>query len=316
MAAEDVVLVGKPLCHAGGLQTQLLPSLMAGARVVLAMRPSPATAVALIRRYDVTEFGLLASDLLDFVDHLEAHGLALPSLRTVIGSGDTVPLELQERFRRLFGWTVLEGCGMTEVGGYYAMQPIHGERQPGSLGLPTPGTELRLLPMSGTEEVEPGEVGEIAVRTASATIGYWKNPEATRDLFRDGWLMSGDLARRDADGTLWFCGRRKLVIVRRGSNIDPAEIEERLDAHPAVHAAVVVGVPHPRDGEVPVAWIQAQSGARLPDDQQLRGYLAEHLAAYKLPVRFLPITDLPRNSTGKFDRVRLRQRAISLLDQP
>jgi acyl-CoA synthetase (AMP-forming)/AMP-acid ligase II len=100
-------------------------------------------------------------------------------------------------------------------------------------------------------------VGDIAVRTASATTGYWRNPEATRDLFRDGWLMSGDLARRDADGTLWFCGRRKLVIVRPGSNIAPAEIEERLDAHPSVHAAVLVGLPHARDGEVPVAWIQA-----------------------------------------------------------
>ncbi len=307
----DVVLVGKPLCHAGGLQTQLLPSLRAGAGVVLAMRPSPAASVALIHQYGITEFGLLASDLLDLVDHLEAHGVALPTLRTVIGSGDTVPLELQERFRRLFGWTVLEGCGMTEVGGYYAMQPIHGERKPGSLGLPTPGTELRLLPPSGTMEVEQGEVGEIAVRTASATVGYWKNPEATRSLFRDGWLMSGDLARRDAEGTLWFCGRRKLVIVRRGSNIAPAEIEEALDAHPAVHASVVVGVPHPRDGEVPVAWIQAQPGVALPDEEGLRGYLAERLAAYKLPVRYLPITELPRNSTGKFDRVQLREGAIS-----
>jgi acyl-CoA synthetase (AMP-forming)/AMP-acid ligase II len=151
------------------------------------------------------------------------------------------------------------------------------------------------------------------VRTASATIGYWKNPEATRSLFRDGWLMSGDLARRDADGTLWFCGRRKLVIVRRGSNIAPAEIEEVLDAHPALHASVVVGVPHRRDGEVPVAWIQAQPGVVVPDEESLRVYLAGRLAAYKLPVRFLPITNLPRNSTGKFDRVQLHQRAVTQL---
>lgn len=184
--ADDVLLVGKPLCHAGGLQTQLLPSLRAGAQVLLATRPAAATAAGLILEHGVTEFGLLASDLLDFVDHLEAHQLALPSLRRMIGSGDTVPLELQERFTKLFGWPVLEGCGITEVGGYYAMHPIHGERKPGSIGLPTPGTELRVVPESGITEVEAGEVGEIAVRTASATIGYWNDPAASRALFREG----------------------------------------------------------------------------------------------------------------------------------
>ncbi len=313
LKADDVVLVGKPLCHAGGLQTQLLPSLRAGARVLLAMRPPGATAAGLIQEHGVSEFGLLASDLLDFVDHLESHHLALPSLRRVIGSGDTVPLELQERFRKLFGWPVLEGCGMTEVGGYYAMHPIHREGKPGSIGLPTPGTELRILPESGIIEVAPGSVGEFAVRTASATIGYWKDPEATQALFREGWLMTGDLGRRDLDGTLWFCGHRKLLIVRRGSNIAPAEIEELLDAHPAVHAAVVVGVPHPRDGAVPVAWIQSQSGAPAADGESLRTYLAQRLADDKLPVHFLPNAELPRNSTGKFDRRRLREQAIAQL---
>lgn len=125
--------------------------------------------------------------------------------------------------------------------------------------------------------------------------------------------MTGDLGRRDPDGTFWFCGRRKLLIVRRGSNIAPPEIEELLDAHPTVHAAVVVGVPHPRDGEVAVAWIQPQSGAPAPDEESLRTYLAQRLAAYKLPLHFLTTPDLPRNSTGKFDRVLLREKAMSQL---
>ena len=125
--------------------------------------------------------------------------------------------------------------------------------------------------------------------------------------------MTGDLGQRDPDGTLWFCGRRKLLIVRRGSNIAPPEIEELLDAHPAVHASVVVGVPDCRDGEVPVAWIQPQPGATSLDETGLQTYLAQRLAAYKLPVHFLATTDLPRNSTGKFDRRELRERAICQL---
>ncbi len=138
LPAGEVVLVAKPLSHAGGLQTQLLPSLRSGARVVLATRPPAATAAALILEHGVSECGLLASDPLDFVDHLETHRLALPSLRRVIGSGDTVPLELQERFHTLFGWSVLEGCGMTEVGGSYAMQPVHGERKQARSVVPPP----------------------------------------------------------------------------------------------------------------------------------------------------------------------------------
>ena len=310
---RDVVLVGKPLSHAGGLHTQLLPSLQVGARVLLATRPSPETAVSLINRHGVTEYGLLASDLLDFVDYLEASGVSLPSLRLVIGSGDTVPIDLQHRFQALFGWPVLEGCGLTEVGSYYAIQPLHGTRHPGSIGRAAPGVELRILSSTGTEEVPVGSIGEVAIRTSSATLGYWRNPAATEALFRDGWLLSGDLAQRDADGTFWYRGRRKLVIVRRGSNVHPTEVEEQLDAHPAVHAAVVVGVPHPRDGAVPVAWIQPNVVGEPVDGEVLGTWLAGRLAAYKRPITYLPIDALPRNSAGKFDRALLQQRAIKML---
>ncbi|MEO1003711.1 MAG: hypothetical protein AAFX65_11445 [Cyanobacteria bacterium J06638_7] len=181
-----------------------------------------------IRQYGVSEFGLLASDLLDVVDHPEAEGLCLPSLRRMIASGDTVPLELQ-RFPALFGGTVLEGCWMTEVGGYSAMQPVHGVRKPGAI-------------------------------------------------------------------------------------IASAEIEELLDAHPAVHAAVVVGVPARRHGDVPVAWWQPQAG--MAEDQDLHVDLTRQLAAYKLPVRDLPIAEMPRDSAGKFDRAALGEQARSLLNQP
>ncbi|QEY33024.1 long-chain fatty acid--CoA ligase [Synechococcus sp. RSCCF101] len=310
---EDVVLVGKPLSHAGGLQTQLLPALMAGARVVLTMRPSPAEAVALIQRHQVSEYGLLASDLLDFVDHLEVTETRLPSLRTVIGSGDSVPHELQERFQARFGWPALEGCGMTEVGGYYAMQPLEGPRRFGSIGRPTPGTRVRLLDASGVDLAgEPDgsqAAGQVAVQSESLFLGYWQDPDATEASLSDGWLLTGDLARRDADGFLWFVGRSKLMIVRRGSNIAPAEVEEVLDDHPAIHASVVVGVPHPRDGAVPVAWVVPADPADPPTLEQLEPHFRSRLAADRHPVALLIRDDLPRNLTGKFDRQRLAEEA-------
>ena len=304
--ASDIVLVGKPISHAGGLQTQLMPTLMVGGETVLIMKPPPADAIALIKAHAVTEYGLLASDLLDFIEYLEAHPIDLPSLRNCIGSGDSVPADLHHRFRDLFGWEVMEGAGMTEVGGYYAATPRYGTRKWGSIGLPTPGTELRIVDEQGND-LPDGQTGEVVLRMSSATEGYWNDPEATKALYRDGWLHTGDLARRDEDQYLWFVGRKKLMIVRRGSNIAPAEVENVLDEHPLVHASVVVGLTDAREGQIPVACVALLEDQCDSAEDQLRHYVAEHLATYKNPVHYLFLEELPRGGVGKFDRQRLQK---------
>lgn len=301
---SDVVLVGKPISHAGGLQTQLMPTLQVGGEAVLAMKPSPAEAVSLISTNSVTEYGLLASDLLDFIEYLESNPTELPSLKNSIGSGDSVPEDLHHRYRDLFGWEVMEGAGMTEIGGYYAANPRFGKRKWGSLGLPTPDTELRVIDDTGSD-CPAGQVGEIALRTPSATTGYWEDPQATAELYRNGWLHTGDLAQRDEDGYVWFVGRKKLMIVRRGSNIAPAEVEDIIDEHPLVHASVVVGIHDAKDGQVPVACVALIRESDRSAEQTLRGYIAEHLAVYKNPTHYLFLEELPRTSTGKFDRHKL-----------
>lgn len=305
---DDVVLVGKPISHAGGLQTQLMPTLKVGGQVVLAMKPEPAKAVAFIRTHSVTEYGLLSSDLLDFIEHLEGHPTLLPSLSNSIGSGDAVPSDLHSRFRDLFGWEVMEGAGMTEIGGYYAVNPRYGKRKWGSLGLPTPDTQLRIVDHQGTD-CRTGHVGEIIIRTLSTTTGYWEDEGASEGLFRGGWLHTGDLARRDADGYIWFVGRQKLMIVRRGSNIAPAEVEDVIDQHPQVHASVVVGLHDHNDGQVPVACVALKDGCDRDIEDQLRRFVAAHLAEYKNPTRYLILDKLPRTGTGKFDRHRIQELA-------
>ena len=311
---EDAVLVGKPISHAGGLQTQLMPALHVGAGTVLAMKPTPAEAVAMINENSVTQYGLLASDLLDFIEHLENHPTPLPTLKNSIGSGDSVPTDLHQRFRDLLGWEVMEGSGMTEIGGYYAANPRYGKRKWGSLGLPTPGTRLRIVDSAGAD-CPIGETGEILIQSPSATIGYWHDKKATEDLFRGGWLHSGDLARYDEDGYVWFVGRSKLMIVRRGSNIAPAEVETIIDEHPLVHASVVVGLADPSDGQVPVACVALLSGkeaaGEASSEQSIREYVTQHLAAYKNPVRYVFLDEIPRTSTGKFDRHSLQELVTS-----
>ncbi|MEM8560590.1 MAG: class I adenylate-forming enzyme family protein [Pseudomonadota bacterium] len=305
---DDVVLVGKPLSHAGGLLTQMMPTFHAGAEVVLTVRPTPADAVALIKHYGVTEYGMLASDLLDFIEYLETHAEQLPTLKNSVGSGDSVPTDLHHRFRDLLGWEVMECCGMTELGGYYAANPRYGERKWGSVGPPAPHCKLKLIDREG-EPCAPGKVGEVAINTPCAAIGYWEDDEASNDLFADGWLLSGDLARVDEDGYYWFVGRKKLIIVRRGSNIAPAEVENVLDEHPAVHAAVVVGVHDDRDGQIPVAFVQLLESSDSTSEQDLSAFAHAHLAKYMCPVHYILVPDLPRNVTGKFDRHLLQQQA-------
>lgn len=310
----DVVLVGKPISHAGGLQTQLMPALHVGAETVLVMKPTPQEAVAIINQNKVTQYGLLASDLLDFIEFLEKHPTPLPTLNNSIGSGDSVPTDLHQRFRDLMGWEVMEGSGMTEIGGYYAANPRYGKRKWGSLGLPTPGTQLRIVDSEG-EDCQVGATGEILIQSPSATIGYWRDKKATEELFRGGWLHSGDLARYDDDGYVWFVGRSKLMIVRRGSNIAPAEVETIIDEHPLVHASVVVGLADANDGQVPVACVallssDEDSGEAFPE-RAIREYVSEHLAAYKNPVRYLFLDEIPRTSTGKFDRHSLQELVTS-----
>ncbi|CAE7226472.1 lcfB [Symbiodinium natans] len=307
LGSDDVVLVGKAICHAGGLQTQLLPTLLVGGEVVLTMVPPPAKAVDLIQNFGVTVYAMLASFLLDFVEHLETTRQEVPSLKKVIGSGDCVPLPLQARFHKLFGWPVLEGCGITEIGGYFALQPI-GKEKPGSIGIPTPGTEVRLVDEEG-KDVAVGLPGEVLLKTPSAALGYWDDPEASSLLFRDGWLRTGDVAREDEDGFLWFVGRRKLIIVRRGSNIAPAAVERALATHPEVQSSVVVGVSDALDGQVPVAWILAKNPSCPPTSTSLAEHMSKRLASFELPVLYLFLDAMPLNSVGKFDRAELQRAA-------
>jgi len=149
-------------------------------------------------------------------------------LRTFLAGGDSVPLSTQERFQSLFGIPLREGYGMTETGPS-VFNPPDAIRS-GSLGKALDGVDVRVVDSNG-KDASDGQIGEIAVRSPASFVGYWDDPVATREALRDGWLRTGDLARRDADGYLWFEGRKKEIIVRDGLNISPQEVEEAIYDH-------------------------------------------------------------------------------------
>jgi acyl-CoA synthetase (AMP-forming)/AMP-acid ligase II len=301
----DVQLVSTAACHAAAFTGQLLPSVYAGGTSVLAHLPSPSQVADAIARRGVTRVQMQPATLEDLVEYLEAHpGSDLASWRCCTAGGDIVPLELHRRFRKATGLDITELYGMTEVLSCITNPPF-GVKKAGSVGLPAARTSVRLAD-DHDRDVPPGGTGELLVRSPAMMVGYWDDPAATAEALRGGWMHTGDLARRDDDGYYWFVGRKKEIIIRGGSNISPLEVEEVLDEHPAVHLSCVVGLPDPRLGEVVAAYVALRDGVTVPPTaDELRRFVGERLAAYKIPERVTILPELPLNPTGKVDRKRL-----------
>jgi long-chain acyl-CoA synthetase len=229
----------------------------------------------------------------------------LSSARLFFCGGDSVTPALQESFAHAIA-PICEVYGSTEITPSCWNRP--GELRVGSIGKPNCGVQFRLLDSQGSE-VPDGSVGEIYIRGPHLTTGYWRDPDATRAAFQNGWYRSGDLGFRDADGFYWFAGRRKEIIVRGGSNISPQEVEAALYDHPAVAEAGVVGRRDSFWGEVVIAHVALRAGYQL-EERELIAFTRERLADYKLPAAVVFHPDLPKGITGKIQRRALRDEQI------
>jgi acyl-CoA synthetase (AMP-forming)/AMP-acid ligase II len=225
----------------------------------------------------------------------------LSSLAAVnVGSAPIASATLRRFGERVDG-EVLFGYGMTEFGAVTAVPTGDAGRHLGSVGLPLPGVEVRIVGVDGND-LPADAVGQVAVAASGGTRSYWCDPEASADRWQDGWLLSGDLGRVDADGFLWIEGRLTDTIVRGGHNVMPGEVEAALFEHPAVAEAAVAGVPHGVLGEDVAAWVVLR---RSVTTDELRSFLLQRLADYKVPRRITVVGALPRNESGKVVRSEL-----------
>lgn len=300
---NQVVFCAMSMMHASGLVCTLLGAIQAGATAVLMPAFNPAGALDLIEKYRCT-WALALPAMLQFVlDEQEMCPRNLDSLRVGISGGDSVPLNLQERFLSLFPQAdIRELYGITEI------VPVtcgtSEANRPGSVGRPASDIAVRVLDEEG-RDVADGEIGEFAVRSAGNFSGYWNDETATKAAIHDGWFLSGDLGYRDSDGFFWFKGRKKEIIIRGGSNIAPQEVEEVLYRHPAVHEAGVVGMPHPVYGEEVVACVALREG-QTASEKELCAFACQHIADYKAPARIVFLDLLPKGVTGKIQRRALK----------
>jgi long-chain acyl-CoA synthetase len=303
LTPDDVVMGCLPLFHCFGLTCGLNASVLAGACLTLVPRFDAAKALEVIGRDRVTVFEgvpTMYAGMLRVADEHGASSYDVSSLRTCISGGSAMPVEVMRSFEKTFGCIVLEGYGLSETSPVASFNHPDLERKPGSIGVPVRGVQMRVVDDAG-RDVEPGEVGEIAIRGENLMKGYWGRPEATAEAIPDGWFRSGDMARQDEDGYFYIVDRLKDLIIRGGYNVYPREVEEALYEHEAVAEAAVVGVPHPDLGEEVGAAVALKPGHRV-DEEELRDFVKERLAAYKYPRRIWIVDALPKGPTGKILR--------------
>jgi long-chain acyl-CoA synthetase len=246
-------------------------------------------------------------DALLRVPHVETY--QLDSLRWIAMMGTSVPVSLMEKFHRRFpSTTVIQGYGLTETNGPITLVPLEkAEAKRGSVGIPIPGAEVKIVDAEG-KELPVGEAGEILVRGPMVMKLYHNDPESSRERLRDGWLYTGDVGRFDQDGFLYHLGRKDDMMIVGGLNVFPAEIENVLKQHPLVVEAAAVGMPDAERGEVIKAFVVLADGAHVAE-KDLIAFCRERLASYKLPKLVEFKSSLPRTSTGKIARKLLKEGA-------
>jgi long-chain acyl-CoA synthetase len=304
VGGDDRCLLILPLFHVNGIVVSILTPLRAGASVVIAERFNPNTFFDVIASERPTFFSAVPtiySMLAALPDDVRPD---TSSVRFAVCGAAPASAELLARFEDRFGFPIIEGYGLSEATCGSTINPIHGPRKAGTVGLPFPGQELRILGSDGNT-LPPGENGEVEVRGANVMRGYLGRPDDTAAVINNGWLRTGDLGHLDEDGYLTIVGRSKEMIIRGGENIYPKEIEDVLTGDPAVLEAAVVGVPDEKWGEVVVAFVQARPGSTVGVDA-LKARCREQLSGYKRPTAIHVLEVLPKSAVGKLDKRSLR----------
>ncbi len=295
-----------PLFHSFGQTVIQNGGASTGSTVVMLPRFEAGPALQLMQDENITFFagvptmywGLLGAlkEAGDSVDVAKIKG----NLRVAAAGGAALPVEVHKEFEKKFGVTIREGYGLSETSPVASFSPEGDDIRVGSIGIPAPGVEMKLIEPDSWDEVEWSEdaIGEIAIKGHNIMKGYYGRPDATEEAIKDGWFRSGDLGRRDEDGWYYIVDRSKDMIIRGGYNVYPREIEEVLMTHPDVSLAAVIGVPHESHGEEIKAFVILEDGATVTKDE-LVTWGKEQMAAYKYPrtVEFVP--SLPMTATGK-----------------
>jgi len=299
MTPDDMIFGGLPLFHSFGQTCAMNSAIASGATVTLLPRFDATKAIEIIDRDKVSIFmgvptmyvGLLHDPSLENVD--------ASSLRNCVSGGASLPVEVLSAIEAKLGATLLEGYGLSETAPVACFNQPSKPTKPGSIGTPVPDVEMKLVDDEGNEvSGDPDARGEIAIKGPNVMKGYWNRPDATAEVMRGDWFLSGDIGTRDDEGYYFIVDRKKEMIIRGGYNVYPREIEEVLYEHPAVMEAAVIGVPDETHGEEIAAAIGFKPGESATEDE-IQSFVKERVAAYKYPRHIWFVDELPKTATGK-----------------
>ncbi len=300
---QDRIAVLLPLFHSYMLTVGLfLPLLVGGSLVLVKSLHQPRHILQEICQRQTTLLPAIPQFYRALV-HASVPG-PLP-FRLCISGSAPLPMEVLKGFETKFQIPLIEGYGLSEASPVVTKNPLHGTHKPGSIGLPIPHVEVSVQNDDGGM-LGPNDIGEICVRGGNVMLGYWNQPEETAKVMRHGWLLTGDVGYRDADGYYYITDRKKDMLLVNGINVYPREIEEVIYQFPGVKEAAVIGVPDARKGEQPLAFVAANEGVAL-DDRALLQFVRSQLADYKIPRKVVMLPSLPRNATGKILKTSLRE---------
>ncbi|MCA1617726.1 MAG: long-chain fatty acid--CoA ligase [Acidobacteria bacterium] len=301
---EDTYLLVIPYFHIYGFTVGMMEGVWRGAQQVLIPKYDVEMLLNAIRRYEPTYFPAVPTIYISLLNHPKAKEYGLGKIRQFNSGSAPLPLEVIEQFERLTGGTLKEGYGLSEASPVTHTTPALSKRKPGSIGLPLPDTDIKIVDLeAGETEVAVGQEGELCIAGPQVMKGYWNRPDETAIALREDasgrtWLYTGDVARMDEDGYTYIVQRKKDMIIVSGFNVYPSEVEGVLYEHPSVMEAAVIGVPHEYRGEAVRAFVVLKPGASATPDE-----LVEHctrgLAEFKVPSEVVVRESLPKTAVGK-----------------
>ena len=298
---SDVLCHALPLFHVHGLCFALHTALMVGSYVLMLDEFSLEQVTETLARkegdYTPTVFMAVPAMYSKMMDYLGEKALDFNHIRLwTSGSAPLLPKDFA-RIKKIVGKEPVEREGMSETGMNFS-NPFRGVRKPGSIGLPLPGVEVRIVNPETIEDVAPGETGEFWLKGPNVTPGYWRNPEETAKTFEKGWFKTGDLGRVDEEGYFFLTERIKHIIISGGENISPKEVETVINQVEGVVESSVVGIPDEKWGEKVVAAVVTKPGAEL-EAREIQAFCKEHLHNWKCPKQIVLLKELPKNRMGK-----------------
>jgi long-chain acyl-CoA synthetase len=276
--------------------------------MVVFPRFDPAQYLQAIEKYEATTIGGAPQLFIPLVNHPDLKKYDLSSIRFVVSGAAPLPIPVMEQMLKVFPGVISEGYGLTECTMVSNINPPSREGlKMGSVGLPLADVEVKIVDLdTGNKELPPGEAGEICIKGPQVMQGYWNKSEETKMVLRDGWLYTGDIGREDEDGYFYIVDRKKDMLIYKGYNVYPRELEEVMAKHPAVQQCAVIGKLDPEGGEIPVAFVVLKGGAAVTAEELIE-YCAQNVAPYKKIRQIIFKKELPISGVGKVLKKELRK---------